>query len=237
MTQQAALFAIDLYVIFGRNVLKDPLMNYWLSTGVVQVWGGNDSLEAFYVGQWIVTLIHLILMGLQAGTEIFKVKAFAEISTAAGLLLNLLWMILLGKMWWAYPYDWFKQFKKFDGKNYVDIDNKEWDADVALSTEMWIFIEVANVCGLKLTNMLFLMIRSCTRNKLTFDSKDDREQLANTETVKALKPVINSFNTNWVPLVVAITVKADRVPWVMESIFLTTSVNALFSTVLIFVHW
>lgn len=175
-------------------------------------------------------------MGLQAGTEIFKIKALSEISMAAGLLLNLLWIVILSKLWWAYPYDWFKYFKKLDGKNYIDFDGQEWDADVALSTEMWIFIEIANVCGLKVTNMLFLVFRSCTRTKMTLDG-DKEEHLPNTETVKALKPVINSFNANWVPLVVALTVKTDRIIWVMESIYFTTWANALFSTVLIFVHW
>lgn len=229
ISQQIALIAIDLYVIFGRNVLDDDFVRFYLNVG------HNDAL-LFYIGQWTVTAIHIILCALTVSTEIYKVKAMNEVSMAAGLVLNLLWIVILSKMWWQFPYGWFSQFKFLDG-NLVPIDGYLFNIDVALSTEMWIFIEIANVCGLKVTNILFLAIRSCTRHKVTFDKIEDRDELPNTETIKALKPVINSFNSAWIPVVVAFSVKTDKVIWVQESIYFVSIVSAIFVTIMIFVHW
>jgi hypothetical protein len=98
-------------------------------------------------------------------------------------------------------------------------------------------IEISNVTGLVITNIAFLMLRSCLRHKLTFDYSNGKDQLPNTETVAALKPLINSFNSVWIPWFVAITVDTYWRTWFMRSIYAVASINAFFSTILIFVHW
>lgn len=116
-------------------------------------------------------------------------------------------------------------------------DGREVDVSVSLSTEMWIMIEIANVTGLVITNIAFLMLRSCARHKVTFDNSSGKDELPNTETVIALKPLINSFNSVWIPFLVAVSVKTYWYTWFMRSIYAVATINALFSTILIFVHW
>ena len=43
ISQQIALIAIDLYVIFGRNILNDDFVRFWLNVG------HNDAF-LFYIG-------------------------------------------------------------------------------------------------------------------------------------------------------------------------------------------
>ena len=105
-----------------------------------------------------------------------------------------------------------------------------------LAINVWIFIEMINCCGLVFTNIFFLMIRSLVRHKLTFD-KGAQNELADSETIDALKPLINSFNSTWVPFLVCFLFDTHTHTFVMVNVYISTAVNALISLVLIFVHW
>jgi hypothetical protein len=95
LAQQIALLAVDLYVLFDRNILFDDFMNWWL--------GGHEAfiaIDTFRGLQWTIAIIHFLMCCLTVSTEYMKIKAMNEVSMAAGLILNLLWTIIMARLWW-----------------------------------------------------------------------------------------------------------------------------------------
>ena len=99
-------------------------------------------------------------------TEYFKVAWMNAVSMGAGMIGNLMWIVLIAWLWFDFPYNFYKQHWFLDNKPVPLPDGKIVKYNVALATNVWIFIELINCCGLVFTNIAFLMIRSCVRHKL-----------------------------------------------------------------------
>jgi hypothetical protein len=185
---------------------------------------------------WVIFGIHFAELCITICTEYFKIQAMNAVSMAAGMILNLLWIIVLTRLWYTIPYNFFQDYWHLDNKSITLPDGKVAKLNVALAINTWIFVEMINCCGLVFTNIWFLMIRSCARHKLTFD-KGASNELADSETIDALKPLINSFNSTWVPFLVCVLFHAHTHTFVMKNVYFSTTINAIISLVLIFVHW
>ena len=72
------------------------------------------------------------------------------------------------------------------------------------SSYLWLVIEQLVFMGTLMSNISYLMFRSCIRSKLSLDTHDIKKQLPNADTVTATKETINAFNAQFVPFVVNI---------------------------------
>jgi magnesium-transporting ATPase (P-type) len=81
------------------------------------------------------------------------------------------------------------------------------------------------------------MIRSCVRHKLSFEKGDESTELPNSETVDALKPLINSFNSTLIPFLVCYCFDTHTKTFVMRFIYASTVLNAMIAVMLMFAHW
>lgn len=227
--QQCALLFISIYLVLTRHIRDDPFMNWWLD--------GYFKVSTFLILIYVTMGIHVMMIVVNVCTEYLKIKSMNSISMAVGMVGNLVWVIIASNLWWQFPNEFFKRFWSYDSYTYELPDGRIVNITTAMSLEMWCMIEIMNVAGLVLTNILFMMLRSCVRHKLTFDNQDGKTVLPNTETVAALRPLINAFNSVWIPVLIIYFVQDHWYGWFTTTVKVTTLLNALSATFVMFVHW
>ena len=106
MAMQIALLATLTYAFWDRDILSDPLMKFWIVN--------PQSLLYFYYGMWAIFGIHFTELGITICTEYLKIRAMNAVSMAAGMILNLLWIIILTRLWYTFPYNFFQDYWMYD---------------------------------------------------------------------------------------------------------------------------
>ena len=68
--------------------------------------------------------------------------------------------------------------------------------DNIMAIFFWLNLELVGIAGLVISNIVFLMIRSCVRHKVSLTQGiKDEVQIAGTDTIIAIKPYVQMFNS------------------------------------------
>jgi hypothetical protein len=111
------------------------------------------------------------------------------------------------------------------------------------SSYLWLIIEQLVFISLLLSNMLYIGIRSCVRNKLVLDMIDVKRQLPNCDTVIATTEVVNAFNAQFVPfavntyLTLAPTGDKGGLQAQLRIIYFSNTLSLIAIIYLIFISW
>lgn len=111
------------------------------------------------------------------------------------------------------------------------------------SSYLWLVIEQLVFISLLISNMCYIGIRSCSRNKLKLDMTDVRKQLPNVDTVIATTEVVNAFNAQFVPFAVntylylAPTGDKGGLGLQLTMIYISNTLSLIAIIYLIFVPW
>lgn len=62
------------------------------------------------------------------------------------------------------------------------------------SSYIWLEIEQLVFMSILVSNVVFILIRSCVKHKLQLDSIDEKRQLPNIDTIIAVSEVANAFH-------------------------------------------
>jgi hypothetical protein len=82
-----------------------------------------------------------------------------------------------------------------------------WYPEKFIGIFFWLNMEIVGIAGLAMSNIIFLMFRSCIRHKVSqTQGIKDEVQIAGTDTIIAIKSYVQMFNSQWIPLMVCLFV-------------------------------
>ncbi len=74
------------------------------------------------------------------------------------------------------------------------LSDKSLDNTQMKASYLWLIIEQLVFISTLVSNVVFIMIRSCIRNKLQLDMIDEKRQLPNVDTIISISEVANAWN-------------------------------------------
>lgn len=109
--------------------------------------------------------------------------------------------------------------------------------DTASNYYLWLIIEWLAILGIMITNIVFLILRSCFRHKLQLDKVPAKKQIPNQDTILALKMLINIYMSFQVPCIITTYLARLNIHFDFWWINLGTNLENLGILFVLFVHW
>jgi hypothetical protein len=152
---------------------------------------GNFSRDGERIRAQIYTLLvtHGILCTLNFFMEVVPLKRARVWGTFFGLVLVIEQLVIVTEFLGYYPQPY----------------NPELIRPIANDYFLLMIIEWVNIVGTIVSNISFLLLRSCCRHKVQFDKLPQKKQSPNVDTTIAIKQVLNIYISFAVPIYVCLT--------------------------------
>lgn len=114
----------------------------------------------------------------------------------------------------------------------------------AVGCYIWLELEWMIFSATLISNVVFIMVRSCVRHKIQLDQVPERKQLPNVDTIIAIKEVVDAFCAQLVPFFVSMLIffqpngtNTGQLFWQLELILVSNLLSVAAISFLVFVHW
>jgi hypothetical protein len=95
-------------------------------------------------------------------------------------------------------------FSRLIGLFPLDFEQQENNGLTAVY--IWFEIEWVVFISTLMSNCIFLMLRSCMHHKVKVEEVPERMQLPGIDTIVAIETVVNTFNSQYVPAIISISI-------------------------------
>jgi len=162
-----------------------------------------------------------------SGSARLNVDSLKHISSFIGIILNIILIVQISHCMCLFPYP------------------INWRDSASSATYLWFEVEWGIFVGTIVSNLLFLLIRSCTHHKLQLDSIPVKKQLPEVDTIIAIKDVADAFGAAWIPFFVSSflffqpnnVTESGYTKNQLVSILVFNMISVVCITFLVFVEW
>lgn len=180
-SMQLALLAGSLYNLWKYPIIRNTPMQLTPS-----------EQQLFYHSRYYyIPIAHLLLFAsnLIQQYKPAKRKKVNQIFSFASTILMVLQNLLISRLMGYFPV------------GYEITDN-----EVLTAVYVWLQIEWVTFVAIIVSNVCFLLLRSCFHHKIRVEDVPERMQLPGIDTIVAIQSIANQFNSQYVPAIISFVI-------------------------------
>lgn len=137
--------------------------------------------ELHFVRMFTIPFVHacLTIFNFVASSDKIPYDGVKQGLSFLGMIMYTYMILTASKCMIFYPYP---------------LSDKSLDNAQMKASYLWLIIEQLVFISTLVSNVVFIMIRSCIRNKLQLDMIDEKRQLPNVDTIISISEVANAWN-------------------------------------------